>query len=91
MRKILLGLVALGGIGLATPVFAQGFSLEAPGVDVEVGRRDRYYDRGYRDYDRPRYREYRGYDRAYGYRAEGCRTIIIRRDDGSVRRIRRCG
>ena len=86
MRKMLIGLIALGTVAVATPVIAQGIYLEAPGVDVEVGRRDR----GYRDYDRPRYREYRDYDRAYGYREEGCRTIIIRRDDGSVRRIRRC-
>jgi hypothetical protein len=36
--------------------------------------------------DRPAYRAY-GYDR--GYRG-GCRTVTIERDDGSVRRIRRC-
>ena len=89
MRKFLVGLVALGGLAVATPAVAQGIYLEAPGVEVGVGRRyDRDYDRRYyRDYDRRRYRD----DRAYGYRGEGCRTVIIRRDDGSVRRIRRCG
>jgi hypothetical protein len=92
MRTILIGLMALGGIAAATPAVAQGVYLDTPGVGVEIGRRDRDYDRPrYRDYDRPRYREYRGYDRSYGYRSEGCRTITIRRDDGSVRRIRRCG
>jgi hypothetical protein len=39
----------------------------------------------YRDYDRPAYRAY-GYDRGY----RGCRTVTIERDDGSVRRVRRC-
>ena len=91
MRMIFLGLVALAGMAAGAPVAAQGVYLETPGVDVEIGRRDRYYDRAYRDYDRPRYREYRHYDRAYGYRGEGCRTVIVRRDDGSVRRFRRCG
>ena len=41
----------------------------------------------HRHYDRPGYGSYgyyRGYDR-------GCRTVTIERDDGSVRRIRRCG
>ena len=41
--------------------------------------------RYYRDYDRPEYRAY-GYDRGY----RGCRTVTIERDDGSVRRVRRC-
>ena len=49
---------------------------------VRVGPEGRYY----REYDRPAYRAY-GYDR--GYRG-GCRTVTIERDDGSVRRIRRC-
>ena len=44
--------------------------------------------RRYRDYDRRRYRAY-GYDRGYRF-GRGCRTVIIQRDDDSVRRIRRC-
>jgi len=92
MRTLLIGLVALGGVAVATPVVAQGVYLDTPGVDVQIGgHRDRGYDRGYRDYDGPRYRAHRDYDRSYGYSRESCRTTIIRRDDGSVRRIRRCG
>jgi hypothetical protein len=53
--------------------------LRYPRWRCESGR-DRDYDRyRYSDYDRPRYRSY----------ARDCRTITIRRDDGSVRRIRR--
>src|SRR5437764_14901541 len=78
-------LVALGFVGAITmampaPTLAQGVHIEGPGVGIDVGRpgyRERYYrgDRGYA-YDRGRF--------------GGCRTITIERDDGSVRRIRRC-
>jgi hypothetical protein len=69
------------------PSLAQGAYIQGPGFGVEVGRpgyyrdryEDRYEDRGYRGY---------GYDRDR-YRG-GCRTVTIERDDGSVRRIRRC-
>jgi hypothetical protein len=53
---------------------------------VHVGRdRDRHYDRDYR----------RGH-RSYAYEREyrttrGCCTVTIERDDGSVKRIRKCG
>jgi hypothetical protein len=66
-----------------TPLMAQGVGVEVPGVGgVRVGepyRRYRDYDR---DYDRRYYRE-----RRYG---GGCKTITIQRDDGSMKRIRRC-
>jgi len=76
------------GLAFASPAFAQSVYLEGPGVSVGVGNSGYYrdYDRGYyRDYDRPRYGTYsrRGY-------AEGCRTITIERDDGSIKRVRRC-
>ena len=68
------------------PTLAQGAYIQGPGFGVEVGRpgyreryEDRYEDRGYRGY---------GYDRDR-YRGH-CRTVTIERDDGSVRRIRRC-
>jgi hypothetical protein len=88
MRSILLGLLAVAGIAIATPVVPSASAqviIETPGGGVRVGPdgdRD-YYRRRYddRDYDR------RGYDRD---RYHGCRTVTIRRDDGSVRRIRRC-
>ena len=80
MRTILLGLLAAAGISIATPVVpasAQGVIVDTPVGGVRVGHdRDRYSD-----YDRPRYRSYARGD---------CRTITIRRDDGSMRRIRRC-
>ena len=43
-----------------------------------------------RDYDRPRYREGREFREREGSYGRGCKTITIERDDGSVRRIRRC-
>ena len=82
MRTILLGLLAVSAIVIATPVVPASAQVvvDTPVGGVRVGH-DHYR---YSDYDRPRYRSYaRSYDR-------GCRTITIRRDDGSVRRIRRC-
>jgi hypothetical protein len=80
MRTILLGLLAVASITIATPVVPASAQVvvDTPVGGVRVGRdHDRYR---YSDYDRPRYRSY----------ARECRTITIRRDDGSVRRIRRC-
>jgi hypothetical protein len=58
-------------------------SVEAPGgVGVHVGERPYY--REYRDYDRPAYRE-----REVGLRG-GCKTVTIQREDGLMKRIRRC-
>jgi len=76
-------LTALAGLTLASPALAQDVYIGGRGggvgvgVDVSPG-----YHRGYRD------REYytTGYDRSY----ERCRTTIIRRGDGSVRKIRQC-
>jgi hypothetical protein len=62
---------------------AQGVVVGVPGVGgVQIGEPDRprYREREYRDDRRYREREVRG----------GCRTVTIERDDGSVRRIRRC-
>jgi hypothetical protein len=81
-------MIALGFIGMmaaatATPSSAQGVYFQGPGFGVEVGRpayRERYY-RGYHDYN-----YYDSRERLRG----GCRTVTIERDDGSVRRIRRC-
>jgi hypothetical protein len=96
MRTLGIGLLALAGATIATPALAQSFYLGVPGVGVQVG--DPYHNH-YIDNDAPRYRNY-GYDdtryQTYGHRnnsydRSGCRTITIQRDDGSVRRIRRCG
>lgn len=87
MRAVLVGFIAVAGIAIASPASAQGVYFGAPGVEVDIGG-PRYRD------DRPRYRAYEVEPRyqTYGYsvREPGCRTITIRRDDGSVKRIRRC-
>jgi hypothetical protein len=77
MRTILLGL-AVASIAIATPVVPASAQVV---VDTPVGGVRVGHDHRYSDYDRPRYRSYARGD---------CRTITIRRDDGSVRRIRRC-
>ena len=94
MRVLLIGLVTMAGIASVTPASAQGVYFGGPGVGVgvDVGPRPYYRDhdsRRYRsyDYDRPAYRTYGYSQRSYD---RGCRTIIIRRDNGSVRKIRRC-
>jgi hypothetical protein len=81
MRTIFLGLLAVGAVAIATPVVPASaqVTVDTPVGGVRVGP-DRGYDRGY---DRYHHRGYRSY-------AGDCRTITIRRDDGSVRRIRRC-
>ena len=84
MRNLLLaGVVAIAGIAVVAPASAQLY-VDTPVGGVRVG------DRGhYRDHDRRGYRAY-GYDRDYR-RGGGCRTVTIERDDGSVKRIRKCG
>jgi hypothetical protein len=94
MRTLLLaGVLAVAGFAITTPISIAPASaqvaVDTPLGGVVVGPERRYYrdyDRPAYDYDRPAYRAY-GYDR--GYRG-GCRTVTIERDDGSVRRIRRC-
>ena len=83
MRTLLLaGALAVAGFAIATPISASAqVAVDTPIGGVRVGPQPRYY----RDYDRPAYRAY-GYDRGY----RGCRTVTIERDDGSVRRVRRC-
>ncbi|WP_316398714.1 hypothetical protein [Bradyrhizobium sp. 33ap4] len=86
MKTLLLtGVLAVAGFAVVAPITATPASaqvaVETPFGGVAVGPQRGYY----RDYDRPAYRAY-GYDRGY----RGCRTVTIERDDGSVRRIRRC-
>jgi hypothetical protein len=77
---VALGFVGAMAIGTPAPSRAQGVYIGPGGVGIDTGP--------------PRYREryYRG-DRSYAYergRFGGCRTVTIERDDGSVRRVRRC-
>jgi hypothetical protein len=86
MRSLLLaGVLAVAGFAIATPISVAPASaqvaVDTPIGGVRVGPQPRYD----RDYDRSSYRAY-GYDRGY----RGCRTVTIERDDGSVRRVRRC-
>lgn len=70
---------------------AQGVGVEVPGVGgLRIGEPDRPRYREDRDYDRPRYREDRGFREREGNYGRGCKTITIQRDDGSMKRIRRC-
>jgi len=90
MRALLIGLLTVAAIAIAMPIsvspaLAEGLVIDTPVGGVRVAPQ-RDYDRGY---DRPRYRETTGY-RERSYDRSDCRTITVRRDDGSVRQIRRC-
>jgi hypothetical protein len=86
MQKWLILAAAAAALTSFAPAssMAQGVVVGVPGVGgVQIG-----------DPDRPRYRE-REYHREREYRerevrGRGCRTVTIERDDGSMRRIRRC-
>ena len=87
MRTLFLaGVLAVAGFAIGAPISIAPASaqvaVDTPLGGVRVGPQPRYYRE---DYDRPAYRAY-GYDRGY----RGCRTVTIERDDGSVRRVRRC-
>jgi len=79
MRNLLISAAAAAALLTFAPApsFAQGVTIEGPGVGVRVGepRHEGWERRRWRE------REVRG----------GCKTITIRRDDGSVKRIRKCG
>jgi hypothetical protein len=90
MRKLFILLGATVAFATFAPMSsnAQGISVEGPGVGVHVGERPYY--REYRTYDEPVVRERRVYrEREVGLRG-GCKTVTIQRDDGSMKRIRRC-
>jgi hypothetical protein len=87
MKNMLILLSAAAAIVFYAPApsLAQGIGIEVPGVGVQIGEPDRPRYREHRqEYDRSRFRER---EVRYGQR---CRTVTIERDDGTVRRIRRC-
>jgi hypothetical protein len=87
MRKWLMvisGIAALSSFAPPT-ASAQGFEIGVPGVGVRIGDPDYPRYRHYRDYDGPRFREREVY-----LGRSACRTVTIERDDGTVKRIRRC-
>jgi hypothetical protein len=86
MRTFLISAAAIAAATVFTPVasFAQ-FAVDTPVGGVRIGEPSY---RHYRDYDRPVVRERRIYrERNVGM---NCRTVTIERDDGSMKRIRRC-
>jgi len=83
MKKLFILLSTAATMTFVPAASQAQFAVEVPGVGVRVG------EPGYRDYDRPRYRE-RGVYREREVRGGGCKTITIQRDDGSMKRIRRC-
>jgi hypothetical protein len=73
----------------AMTAFAPASSQAQFAVDTPVGG-VRIGEPGYRHYDGPVVRERRIYrEHDVGLRG-GCRTVTIERDDGSMKRIRRC-
>jgi hypothetical protein len=84
MKTFLISAAALVTAAALTPAFAQ-FAVDTPVGGVRIGEPSY---RHYRDYDRPIVRERRIYrERGVGL---NCRTVTIERDDGSMKRIRRC-
>jgi len=85
MKHLLILLSAAAMITVYAPASsnAQGVGIDVPGVGVRIG-----------EPDRPRYRERRREDRELRERVvhsgQNCRSVTIRRDDGTVRRTRRC-
>lgn len=92
MRKLfmLAGVAAMTTFAPAAPSFAQGIGIDLPGVGVRIG--EPYQRHYYNDFDSPRvyhapaFRERDVYLRG----DSNCRTVTIERDDGTMRRIRRC-
>ena len=88
--KSLFTAAAIAAATVFTPVasFAQ-FAVDTPVGGVRIGEPS--YRQHSRDYDRPVVRERRSY-RERNERNVGmnCRTVTIERDDGSMRRVRRC-
>jgi hypothetical protein len=83
MKSLLISVATVGALMVfapPSPSFAQGVTIEGPGVGVRVGEPNRWERDRWRERRYWREREVRG----------GCRTVTVERDDGSVRRIRRC-
>jgi hypothetical protein len=85
MSLMALGMASALAVASPAPTLAQGVYIGPGGVGVDVGP-PRWRDRDY--YRDDYYRDDYTYERRY--RGRGCRTITIRRDDGSMKQIRRC-
>jgi hypothetical protein len=88
MKKFLI----LAASAAVLTTFAPAASFAQIGIDTPVGGvriGEPGYRHHYRDYDGPVVRERRTY-RDRDVRLGGCKTVTIRHDDGSMKRIRRC-
>ena len=85
MRKFLILLAGVAALTTFAPASnAQGIVVDTPVGGVRIG------EPGYRHYrDGPGVQERRGW-RDREVRGRDCRTVTIQRDDGSMKRIRRC-
>jgi hypothetical protein len=85
MRKFLILLAGVAALTTFAPAsYAQGVVVDTPVGGVRIG------EPGYRHHDRDRWRERRVYRDRDVRMGGGCRTVTIQRDDGSMKRIRRC-
>jgi hypothetical protein len=86
MKKLTISIAAVAAAIAFAPVatVAQGIAVDTPVGGVRIG------EPGYRHYDGPVVQERRIYrERDVGLRSN-CRTVTIERDDGSMKRVRRC-
>src|SRR5215217_121346 len=92
MRNLCASLVTAAAFAVVVPAagMAQGFAVDTPVGGVRVG--DPGYRHHYSDWDSPRvHRGERFHERNVYLRGNNdCRTVTIQRDDGSMKRIRRC-
>jgi hypothetical protein len=90
MSKLAILVAATAGFVVFAPMTSNAqIAVDTPVGGVRIGEPG-YRHHGYRDYDRPVVRERRVYrEREVGMRG-GCKTITIQRDDGSMKRIRKC-
>ena len=89
MRKFLILAAGIAAFTSFAPAsYAQGIGIDTPVGGVRIGEPG--YRHHYRDYDGPVVRERRIYRDRDVRMGGGCRTVTIQRDDGSMKRIRRC-
>ena len=88
MRKFLILLAGVAALTTFAPASnAQGIAVDTPVGGVRIGEPGY---RHYRDHDGPVVQERRVYRDRDVRLGGGCRTVTISRDDGSMKRIRRC-
>jgi hypothetical protein len=79
LKTSLAALGMMGALAAGTPTPTLALDVNVGGVGVDTGRPGWRHDRAYRAHAEER-----------GFRGHGCKTVTIRRDDGSMKQIRRC-